>query len=227
MLILCDFDNTITLRDTTHVLLDDFTDGAWRNVQSEYERHEISHFEVMRRSYEFLQTPKAELVAYALANIPIRPHFADFVDYCQQNQIDLIVVSGGLDFYIEALLPHKLPVHSYLSEYAAYWKVSLPADVTVGEGEDFKVKVLQKVLPHTAEPHPVVFIGDGRNDQAAANHADYVFAVTGSPLAHTRHADDLPTFEFEDFGEVLEVLPTLSPRSHKDTEKLQEIIRQQ
>ncbi len=209
MLILCDFDNTITLRDTTHVLLDDFTDGAWRNVQSQYERHEISHFEVMRRSYEFLQTPKAELVEYALANIPIRPHFADFVAYCQLNKIDLIVVSGGLDFYIEALLPHKLPVHSYLSEFDANWKVTLPADITVGAGEDFKVKVLQKVLNQTAVPPPVVFIGDGRNDQAAARKADYVFAVKDSPLAKTRQDENLATFEFSDFEEVLGVLERL------------------
>lgn len=203
MLILCDFDNTISSRDVTHTLLDDFTDGSWRKVQGEYERREISHFEVMRRSYEYLKAPASELIKHALEVVPLRPHFAEFVEYCQTQQLELVVVSGGLDFYIEALLPAKLPVHSYLSEYVDYWKVSLPADITVGEGEDFKVKILHKVMPQVQEPDPVVFIGDGRNDQAVARESDYVFAVKASPLAKSRQTENLTTFEFTDFAQVV------------------------
>jgi 2-hydroxy-3-keto-5-methylthiopentenyl-1-phosphate phosphatase len=204
MLILCDFDNTVTTRDVTHVLLDDFTDGKWREVQRQYEQREITHFEVMRRSYEYLRTPEATLVKHALEQIPIRPHFAELVSFCQQEQVELVVVSGGLDFYIKALLPDQVPVHSYLSEFGEFWKVSLPADITVGEGEDFKVKVLHKVLQSTSSPvHPFIFIGDGSNDQAAAREADYVFAVKDSLLAKARRRENLPTREFTDFAEVL------------------------
>ena len=206
MLILCDFDGTITLRDTTHVLLDDFTNGEWRVVQDKYDRHEISHFEVMHDSYAMLKTPKAELVKYAQENVPIRSHFDDFVKYCQQNAVDLFVVSGGLDFYIEALLPYKLPVRSYKSEYVGHWKVSLPEDIKVGAGEDFKVKVLRQDISLSRQPFPTVFIGDGRNDQAVARISDYVFAVKDSALATTRREENLPTFEFTDFAEVVTII---------------------
>ena len=55
---------------------------------------------------------------YALANVPIRPHFTEFVEYCAGQQIELAVVSGGLNFYIEALLPHPCyPFIRILAEY--------------------------------------------------------------------------------------------------------------
>lgn len=209
MLILCDFDNTITTRDVTHVLLDDFTDGKWREVQNEYERHEITHFEVMRRSYEYLKTPKDELIKYALAHIPLRAHFKEFVQYCREQNIELVVVSGGLNLYIEEFLPQDVPFYSYRSEYTGFWKVTLPDEFPVALGEDFKVKVLQKLLTQAENPHPVVFIGDGFNDQHAARLADYVFAVKNSNLDKVRQNEKLPTFAFSDFAEVTEKLPEL------------------
>ena len=70
-------------------------------------------------------------------------------------------------------------------------------------------KFCKKCCPKPPSRIRLYLLGMGRNDQAAASHADYVFAVKDLPLAKTRQAENLATFEFADFGEVLGVLEGL------------------
>jgi len=94
-----------------------------------------------------------------------------------------IVLSHGLAFYIRALLPADIPVTSFIGTFAGgRWHVTLPPEVTVAPGEDFKSRVVAD-LRARHPGRPTVYLGDGRLDLLAAETCDQVFAVRGSRLA--------------------------------------------
>ena len=98
MLILCDFDGTITTEDVTNLLLDHFTGTGWREeVLPGYWAGEFNHFQLMGKLYATLKQKEPELLA-AAREVRFRAGFEDFVKYCRANHYTLAVVSGGLDF---------------------------------------------------------------------------------------------------------------------------------
>ena len=47
---------------------------------------------------------KDEIVEYAINNAVIRDGFNEFVYYCKEQNITLLITSGGIDFFIYPLL---------------------------------------------------------------------------------------------------------------------------
>src|SRR5262249_20149077 len=119
----------------------------------------------------------------------------------QARNWPLAVVSGGLDFYIEAFLPAGVPFYSYTATFADHWHVTAPPHIEKSEADDFKVCV-KKLLKKLHRKERVAFIGDGRNDFPVASKADKVFAVHDSTLAHLCRERAIPHHEFHDFSEI-------------------------
>ena len=211
MLILCDFDGTITSKDITNVLIDEYAGTDWREtVLPDYRAGRIGHLQIMQLSYANLRTPEADLVARS-RQIPLRPGFEEFVEFCREHGHHLAVVSGGLDFYIRPRLPEDVPFYSYTGSFnreVGNWEVNMPAwpEVDLAAGQDFKVRILEELKAQHPAARPVVFLGDGRNDARAAAAADLVFAVRGTMLAATFAAQGRRFHEFEDFFQVIDVL---------------------
>ncbi len=210
MIVICDFDGTITLQDVSVAILDHFTAHEWRDLLKAYREGEIGHFDIMKDSYVYLKTPLQELLDYVRQKIAIRPNFEALVKLCEDRNWPLAVVSGGIDFYIRAFLDETIAVHSYLSHYDEHWRVRLPEWPVVDfeAGQDFKVRVIEE-LQLEYPGVPVAFIGDGRNDWAAAQHADYTFTVKSSQLARLSEEGGLAHTNFTDFAEVIAVLEKL------------------
>ncbi len=215
MLILCDFDGTITTQDVTNLMLDHFTGTGWREeVLPAYWAGGMNHFQLMGVLYATLKQKEPELLTVA-ATIKFRPGFENFVEYCRAKSYSLAVVSGGLDFYIRSLLPADIPFYSYRSEYdptGSKWLVHLPdwPQVNLAGGEDFKVRVLQELKQQHPRNRPVVFIGDGRNDGPVAAAADRVFAVRGSRLVEICQGRGQQVTVFENFAEVSAALAEIA-----------------
>ena len=214
MLILCDFDGTITTQDVTNHILDHFTGTGWRQrVLPRYWAGEMNHFQLMGELYGTLQKPETDLIEIS-REIKFRDNFDKLVEYCRAKKYSLAVVSGGLDFYIRAFLPSDIPFFSYRGQFdpAGSWQVHLPEwpEVNLAGGEDFKVRVLEELKREHPHDHPVVFIGDGRNDGPVAAAADLVFAVKGSRLVEICAARHQNCIVFEDFAEVIAALEELA-----------------
>ena len=213
MLVLCDFDGTITVEDVTNLILDKFTGPGWRStILPRYRDGQIGHLDIMQLSYADLATPEATLKEY-YKDIPVRPGFPRLVEFCKVQDWPLVIVSGGLDFYIREFLPPDLPFHSYIGEYDPThprWEVRRPDWPRVAEGEDFKVRVFEELRDQNHQAGPSVFMGDGLNDFKVANRCDYVFAVRGSRLAQMCVEAGKPSIEFDDFGEVVAGLQVMT-----------------
>jgi 2-hydroxy-3-keto-5-methylthiopentenyl-1-phosphate phosphatase len=215
MLILCDFDGTLSLDDVTNTLLDHFTGSDWReSVREGYRAKHYNHLAIMQGAYTYLKTPLPEVLDFC-RTLRLRPNFDQLIGFCQHHNHFLAVVSGGLDLYIREFLPPGIPFYSYrgsCDEAGQDWRVDLPdwPDVNLAQGDDFKVRVLEELRRAHSADVPVVFIGDGRNDGPVSQHADQVFAVRGSYLARNLTGRGRPCTEFVDFAEIVAALEDFS-----------------
>ena len=194
------------MQDVTNLIWDHFIGPSWRgDLLTSYKHGKISHLKIMVDGYKSIRAPKKELMDYVRPLVSIRPNFDALRKLCDSEKWPLTVVSGGVDFYIEALLPPGVPFYSYSATYSDHWEVFAPSNIEKSDAEDLKVSV-KHLLKKMHRKEKVVFIGDGRNDFPVAKVSDVVFAIKGSTLAHLCKEHGKPCSEFEDFAEVVAAL---------------------
>jgi 2-hydroxy-3-keto-5-methylthiopentenyl-1-phosphate phosphatase len=146
--------------------------------------------------------PPKELLAEVRAAVRMRPGVEALATFCRGRGWHFAVVSHGLAFYIEALLPSWIPFTSFVGSFNEWsWRVALPPTISLAPGEDFKSRVVADLRAR----HPgrqVVYLGDGRLDLAAALTSERIFAVAGSALADLARTAGRSVEEFESLDEV-------------------------
>lgn len=211
MLVLCDFDGTITTDDVTNLLWDRYGIADWRGqLLPAYRAGQRTTLELMDEGWRAIGLPEAELLSVAHQEIGLRHGFIRFVDRCRDSGWAFHVVSCGLDWYLRAFLPPEVPFTSYTATLEDGWRVQLPAGCTLQSGEDFKIHVMQALLNGKAD-EVTVYIGDGRNDLPIAAACDHVFAVRNSTLARLCREEGISAVEFESFDTISAALNGLPP----------------
>jgi len=102
----CDFDGTITEEDVSFLLLDAFADGSWRQLLEEYREGRISVGAFNARAFAMVKADRQTLLEFMFMSgkVEVRPGFRELLSYCFQRDIRFVIVSNGLNFYIEAIL---------------------------------------------------------------------------------------------------------------------------
>jgi 2-hydroxy-3-keto-5-methylthiopentenyl-1-phosphate phosphatase len=202
MLILCDFDGTITEFDITNLIWDRYLESGWRErLLPAYRAGKATTFELMSAGYGEIAFDAPELLNAIRSEMRLRAGFENFANECSRLKHSLHVISCGLDWYIQAMLPAGIPYHCYLARFKERWSLSLPPDITLAPAEDFKVCVLKKLLQEQTgkEKEKTIFIGDGWNDFPIAKLCDRVFSVKNSTLSKRCREAHIAFEEFESF----------------------------
>jgi 2-hydroxy-3-keto-5-methylthiopentenyl-1-phosphate phosphatase len=184
VILISDFDGTITVDDVTTMFWDRHLPYDWRRelLPLTYDG-QLTPLEMIARGYGDIPVGPDQLLAEARANTRLRPGLAALAGHCRARGWPFVVLSHGLAFYIQALLPADIPFTSFVGTFdGGRWQVTLPPDVQVAPGEDFKSRVVAD-LRARHPGRPTVYLGDGRLDLPAAETCDQVFAVQGSRLA--------------------------------------------
>jgi 2-hydroxy-3-keto-5-methylthiopentenyl-1-phosphate phosphatase len=184
MIIVSDFDGTLTVEDVTTLFWDAHLSYDWRReLLPDTYAGRVTPLEMIARGYRDLAQPPQALLAQARVHTRLRPGLTELVALCRVRAWPFVVVSHGLTFYIQALLPPEIPVVAFIGTFAGDgWRVSLPERMRLGPGEDFKSHVVAE-LRRQHPGHSTVYLGDGRLDLPAAETCDEVFAVRGTKLA--------------------------------------------
>lgn len=207
MIVVSDFDGTLTIEDVTTLIWDTHLPYDWRaTLLPPTYAGALSPFEMIARGYADVRASPQELLAEIDDQVRLRPGIEALGTYCRGRGWPFSVVSHGLSFYIEALLPSWIPHTAFVGTFEdRRWTVALPPGVTLAPGEDFKVHVLDR-LRARHPGRPVAYLGDGRLDLKAALTAERVFAVRGSKLAKLLHLADREVTEFDRLDEVAAAL---------------------
>lgn len=211
MHVICDFDGTITRKDTTDCVLAALADPAWEAVEALWIEGKITAAECMRRQIAMIGGDDIALNA-VLDAVELDPAFIGFVTWCEAEAIPVTVVSDGVDHFIHRILDRhglgRLPVianhlvgEAYLRRLEQPW---MHAGCAAGSGVCKCAAAAGRV---DQDATTMVFIGDGRSDFCVSARADILFAK--DTLAEYAAARGQLHHAFDTFADVTQTLTAL------------------
>ncbi len=208
-LVQCDFDGTITQEDVSFQLLDTFTDGDWRPLLAEYKEGKISVGGFNTKAFAMIKADKQTMLDFIKGKVKIQAGFGELLSYCHRRGFRFVIVSNGLDFYIEAVL-RDIGVEN-IEVFAARTQFR-PEGIEVKYiGPDGRQ--LQDGYKGTytrlfiKRGYHVIYVGNGISDLPPARQAHHIFA-TGTLLDLCRQMN-LSCMPFVDLNDVVKGLELL------------------
>jgi 2-hydroxy-3-keto-5-methylthiopentenyl-1-phosphate phosphatase len=207
MIVVSDFDGTLTIDDVTAMLWDAHLPYDWRaTLLPPTYAGEWTPLQMIARGYHDIPIAPEALLAELRPRVRLRPGLAALAERCRARGWPFVVVSHGLTFYIHELLPPGIPVVAFDGTFVdGRWRVTLPQGFDLPPGEDFKRHVvagLRAWLPG----QPAVYLGDGRLDLVAALACDRIFAARDSTLARLVPEAGREAILFDTLDEVMQEL---------------------
>lgn len=207
----CDFDDTITVHDLGGALLENFApmQSDWQKVDDDYHAGRISVEECQRIQFANMKVGRKEVIEFAVMEVKIRPGFSQVVDYCRSKGLRFVIVSNGLDIYIDPILENLglADIERY-SGHARITDAGIAVDYLGPTGtplmENFKTSCLRYLQ---TGKQPIVCIGDSVSDIPPALEANHVIAR--SELQDHFKSHGLPHFTFDTFYDVHRHLDSL------------------
>lgn len=209
--ILCDFDGTVAVDDTTDTLLERFGRPGWEVLEDDWRAGRINSHDCMAGQVALLDMDRTELDAH-LAEREVDVAFADFVKRAHADGIHIEILSDGLDYAIHTILSHNgldwLPVTANSLESVAQreWRLRFPNASPACRVASGTCKCARATQAQAARKR-VLLIGDGASDFCIAQAADFVFAK-GKLIAHCI-ARNIPHAAIDGFADALNLLPAL------------------
>lgn len=210
--VLCDFDGTVAERDIGHNFFETFVKETerWLDTLEQWKMGLISSKECLEHEISWVDADRLDIDAF-ITKERLDPYFRDFIDFCVKRKFDILILSDGLDYYIESLL-----MRSGLG-FIPYRANHLVLNGSSIEGLEFPHYDLMECamcgnckLFHLEEKRRngyfTVYVGNGYSDRCPAEHADLVLAK-GDLLAHCMR-EEIEHIPFENFRDVERELTT-------------------
>jgi 2-hydroxy-3-keto-5-methylthiopentenyl-1-phosphate phosphatase len=205
ILVLVDFDGTISQNDVGALLFETYSKKESPKIVSLWLKGDISSKECLQRVCELTDVSRSELKKFALSQ-KIDGKFPDFVDLCKCENLELAILSDGLDFYIKLILEkyglEKVPFYSNVLKFEKRkLRPEFPYfDRGCGNCGNCKRYHLQNLRRRKEK---VVYIGDGLSDKCAVREADFVCAK--NDLRKFCVKEDIKHYPFRDFEDVIQI----------------------
>ena len=212
VVVLVDFDGTAAAQNVAETLLERFGSeevfdgGAWKAHREAFRKGDMTLREYQERAFNGLDATLEEMSEGLKGLCWPREGFQEFVNYCNANEIHVVIVTNGLQFYVESVLEHAGLEHVTACAVGVegaprQLQYSYPYETpTCWEWGNCKCHVLEKSRS-SGESVRTVMIGDGYSDYCAARHADAAFARAA--MRDHCDANGVPYTPFEDFHDVL------------------------
>jgi 2-hydroxy-3-keto-5-methylthiopentenyl-1-phosphate phosphatase len=193
MRLVLDWDGTVTERDTLHMVIERFGDlDVFRDLEARIER-ELTLNEVIGTEMATISAPFADVLAWLLETVRVRPGFAELASAC-----DPLIVSAGFCELIEPVLEREGV------------SASVIANRLEPDPEGWRALFLEReACPVCGEPckrvalaggGPFAYVGDGISDRCVSLAADRIFARDG--LARWLDERGTPYERFDDLHDV-------------------------
>lgn len=207
-LILTDFDGTICTRDIGHEILNNFTHKNWEDIDRNYVKGKIGS----RAAYEIvsplIKVSRKKMQRFVLGKGKLTPGFLKFYRLCKNNNLDMKIVSDGLDFYIRAILEEKGFSDIEFFSNAAEFGVDNSLAITFpmmnelcGRCGTCKNRILHS---YRLIYDRIIYVGDGQSDLCPSRCADLVFVKGVLLQKHQEEGRDC--IPFDDFRDICDYL---------------------
>ncbi len=208
-LVQCDFDGTLTQEDVSFLILDAFGSRDWRQLLTQYREGKISVGRFNMKAFAMVKVDKQTLLQFVKSRAKIRAGFRELLAYCHRKGFEFVIVSNGLDFYIETIL-RDIGMDN-IEVFAAQTQFS-PDGIDVryigpdgNQLEDnFKEAYVSLFL---GRGYRLIYAGNGISDLSPARQAHHIFA-TGELLTYCKEMN-LNCTPFIDLNDIIRGLEFL------------------
>ena len=201
--VLCDFDGTVAQDDVGDLLFETFATDEARGAVDEWMRGEISSRQCLEREAAAARCCPTTLKNF-LSERRLDPYFKDFHDFAKQRGIEVVVLSDGLDSYIEQMLirnglggieffANRLRIDGESLHVEFPWYDML-------ECTECGCCKTYHLMRYKEDGYFVVYVGNGLSDRCPCESADLVLAK-GELLEHCR-SKKIGAVEFKNFRDV-------------------------
>ena len=208
--IFADFDGTVTHRDVGNGIFDrflrpDLLERNWHEeIISEWKAERVSSFDCLTQECANSVITEDEM-REELENYCLTPGFVEMAAYCKEHGIPLMILSDGLDYYIEFILAkYGLSYVDYRANHMYFIDGALGVEFphhNAGCGKCGNCK-RSHMESMKRDGETVIYIGDGYSDRYAIKSADVVFARRD--LADYCTNENIEFYPFDTFFEVLD-----------------------
>ncbi|KAI0967340.1 2,3-diketo-5-methylthio-1-phosphopentane phosphatase [Xylaria arbuscula] len=228
-----DFDGTIFMQDTGHVLFDSHGCGAERRheLDEQIKTGERSFREVSEEMWSSLHVPFDDGFKVMEKTLEIDPDFERFHEYCISNSIPFNVISAGLKpvlrRVLDTFLGEEQSSHinivandAQIAEDGSEWKPIWRHDNELGHDKALSVQEARKqaeLLCDNGTIPLIVFIGDGVSDLPAAREADVLFARRGLRLEEYCIENKITHIPFDTFADIQREIERLRKEDEEKT----------
>lgn len=208
-IIICDFDGTITNNDNIIAIMKKFAPPEWNVLKDDVLSQRISVREGVGKMFQLIPSElKYDMIQYLLFTAHLRDGFREFVQFTEEEEIPLYIVSGGIDFFVHPLLNglvDRSRVYCNEGDFSGetieiLWPNTCDAQCSNDCG-CCKPSLIRKLADPGQE---VIVIGDSVTDLEASKLADFVFARDF--LLEKCRSMNLLHQEFTTFFDVIEGL---------------------
>lgn len=178
--IFVDFDGTITQKDIGEEMFLKFGDAEEaQRIIDRWIKNEITSVDTWQQLCATVENFNEEAFDLFLEGIQIDSTFKSFVEYCDVNNFEIMILSDGLDYYINKFLKRE-----GLHHIKAYTnKLTFDGDILIPQfphtDEECKQCANCKrnhIINHSSDDDYTVYIGDGYSDACPVQYCDFIFA---------------------------------------------------
>ena len=182
-IIVSDFDGTITKQDTLFTFLERYADKKWLKLEEMWVNGELGSSECLSKQFALVPDLSEKLIDNFLDTIELDVYFKEFDEVRQKNNIDFLIVSDGLDYFINRILQkNNIKNVKIISNHAEFigekFVINFPnkSSKCLKKSGTCKCSVIKKLRDDYRE---IYYIGDGKSDECVSNKVDYLFAKNG------------------------------------------------
>ncbi len=204
-IIVSDFDGTITVQDTLYTFFKTYAKDKWLDIENMWTEGKIGSMECLKKQFELVENMSEEFIDKYISSLQIDSSFKDFI---RQNNRDFVIVSDGVDYFINKILENnRIENIKVVSNHAEFiddkFTLSFPNKNSNCKNKSGTCKC-SVVSDLRKKYDKIIYIGDGQSDFCVAKNADILFAK-GSLLKYCQK-NNINHIEYSSYKDILSEL---------------------
>jgi 2-hydroxy-3-keto-5-methylthiopentenyl-1-phosphate phosphatase len=210
--VFCDFDGTIARRDVGYHLFRHFSGGKNEELIPDWKAGRLSTRDCLVQEAAMVHATKDAIYRF-LDRFELDKGFESFAKLCRSQNVDIFIVSDGLDFYINYVLKrHSLNHFPVLANIGRIENgritVEFPyRNFTCQRCGSCKGERIREYKNDHPSANRIVFVGDGYSDACAVKETDIIFAK--KDLEKYCLSYDINYYKYDDFHDVAQQMVIL------------------
>jgi len=211
IVIVSDFDGTITRKDSLYNFFKEYANEKWLEIEKLWVDKKIGSKECLKKQFELVDNLNYQLIDKYINTVELDIYFKEFNELRIKKNIDLIIVSDGIDYFIYKILQKSnikdiKVISNHLEFENEKVKLSFPNsnEFCINNSATCKCHAVSSLRNKYQN---IIYIGDGTSDFCISENLkqnDILFAK-GSLLKHCKDKH-INCIEYQNFKNIINYL---------------------